>query len=75
MERTKKLFFPTAAGLSLCTATAKGHSVGGKVINVSISTGDVVLPNAKDGQSFADDLFDFSEKKTGTLHAFDSGTK
>ena len=48
---------------------------GGKVINVSISTGDVVLPNAKDGQSFADDLFDFSEKKTGTLHAFDSGIK
>ena len=54
---------------------ASNSPSGGKVINVSISTGDVVLPNAKDGQSFADDLFDFSEKKTGTLHAFDSGTK
>lgn len=54
---------------------ASNSPSGGKVINVSISTGDVVLPNAKDGQSFADDLFDFSEKKTGTLHAFDSGIK
>ena len=54
---------------------ASNSPSGGKVINVSINTGDVVLPNAKDGQSFADDLFDFSEKKTGTLHAFDSGIK
>lgn len=53
------------------TGASNGPAVGGKTVNVTINTGALNLPNVENAQDFANDLFDFSEKKIETIEAVD----
>ena len=57
---------------------ASNEPRGGKTITVNVNTGDVVLPNAQNGNDVIKGLIDYSADKSdceAVLHMFDSKTE